>query len=62
MSEHDPQKVFPEEVLDLEKQGIPLPTWFAGPLYSGNGSTRAVAAVEKRRAEAGAPVRAADSE
>jgi hypothetical protein len=30
----DPRRIFPVEVVQLhDEQGIPWPTWFAGPLY-----------------------------
>lgn len=47
-----PHKVFPAEVLELQKQGVPLPDWFVGPLYNGNGSSEAVAQLQTERARA----------
>ena len=29
----NPENRFPEEVIELKRQGVPLPTWYAGPLY-----------------------------
>lgn len=37
MENLSPDKAFPAEVLALQKRGVPLPTWFAGPVYLGNG-------------------------
>lgn len=48
----EPQKVFPSEVLELQEQGVPLPDWFAGPLYTGNGSGKAVDELHQERARA----------
>jgi hypothetical protein len=28
----DPERAFPAEVLALRDAGVPLPTWYAGPL------------------------------
>jgi hypothetical protein len=52
MAQHlDPQEAFPDEVRDLhEKQGIPWPTWYAGPLYTGNGPEAALKALEEHQA------------
>lgn len=49
----DPNKAFPEEVLTLHREeGIPLPAFFAGPLYTGNGTSEALKVLEKHRAAA----------
>lgn len=39
MSKHlDPDKAFAPEVIALRNdRGIPLPTWYSGPLYTRNG-------------------------
>ena len=53
MNKHpDPDKAFPPEVLELATAGVPLPTWFAGPLYTGNGSAEALSALDAARAQA----------
>lgn len=51
MSKHlDPKKAFPDEVLALQKErGVPLPSWFAGPLYSGNGTESAIKELQQAR-------------
>jgi hypothetical protein len=36
-----PKKAFPAEVLALRDQGIPLPTWYCGPLYEGDAELEA---------------------
>lgn len=36
-----PEKAFPDEILDLRDEGVPLPAWYSGPLYQGNGSEAA---------------------
>jgi len=59
---NDPKKTFPTEVLELREEGVPLPTWFSGPLYTGNGSSDAVAAVKEQRAAAKAPLTPAKDE
>ena len=41
-SKLDPDSAFPPEVIELKRRGVPLPTWFAGPLYTGNGPLEAV--------------------
>lgn len=38
----DPDRAFPDEVKVLREQGVPFPTWYAGPLYTGNGTDSAV--------------------
>jgi hypothetical protein len=57
MDKHlDPNKAFPDEVLELHRDaGVPLPAFFAGPLYTGNGTAKALEAVEAARAAARAP-------
>lgn len=52
MTKHlDPDKAFPPEVIDLRDQrGIPLPTWYSGPLYTRNGD--GIDAARELRAEA----------
>jgi hypothetical protein len=57
---NNPQKTFPDEVLELREGGVPLPTWFSGPVYTGNGSSAAVAAVKEKRAAAEAPLTPAE--
>jgi hypothetical protein len=32
-----PERAFPDEILDLRDEGVPLPAWYSGPLYQGNG-------------------------
>lgn len=32
MTRFDPDRAFPREVLELRDAGVPLPTWYAGPL------------------------------
>jgi len=51
----DPKRAFPAEVLALAEQGVPLPTWYAGPLYTGNGSADALKELEAERKRASAP-------
>lgn len=53
-SQDQPTKAFPREVMDLKKQGVPLPTLYSGPLYCGNGSLKALKELQAKRAEAGA--------
>lgn len=49
----DPNKAFPDEVLTLHREeGIPLPAFFAGPLYTGNGTSEALKVLEEHRAAA----------
>lgn len=48
----DPNKIFPDEVLALQKEGVPLPAFFAGPLYTGNGTVEALKALKEERAAA----------
>jgi hypothetical protein len=58
MPSNDPVRVFPPEVIELrEKQGVPLPTWFSGPLYTGNGGDEAKKAVVEQRERAQAPLK-----
>lgn len=47
--QRDPSKAFPAEILALEKRGVPLPTWYAGPLYTGNGTSEAMAELNRVR-------------
>jgi hypothetical protein len=50
-----PQKAFPDEVLAFERDhGIPLPDFFAGPLYTGNGTVEAVKDLQAARDAASA--------
>jgi hypothetical protein len=54
---HTPGKVFPAEVSHLVASGV-VPTWYAGPLYAGNGTADALAKLDmvRKTAEAeGAP-------
>jgi hypothetical protein len=39
----DPCEVFPVEVVRLHEQGVPWPTWFAGPLNRSTPEIRATA-------------------
>lgn len=58
----DPSKAFPAEVLELAEQGIPLPTWYSGPLYTGNGTGAAVRRLQEERERASAPPPNQDNE
>lgn len=59
----DPNKAFPDEVLKLHReQGVPLPAFFAGPLYTGNGPLEALEALNKHREAALEEHRAASGE
>jgi hypothetical protein len=53
---NDPTRVFPTEVLELQKQGVPLPTWFSGSLYRGNGTEEATKAIVEHREQANEPI------
>lgn len=57
----DPDKAFPAEVLALREQGVPLPSWYAGPLYTGNGAIEAAKKLEAARSQATAPDPADDT-
>lgn len=48
-----PQRAFPQEVLDLERRGIALPNWYAGPLYTGNGYGTALESLKRARTAVG---------
>lgn len=48
----DPNKIFPDEVLALQEEGVPLPAFFSGPLYTGNGTVEALKVLEEERAAA----------
>lgn len=37
----DPEKAFPDELLELRDKGVPLPVWYSGPYYDGNGAVEA---------------------
>jgi hypothetical protein len=45
----DPNKAFPDEVLALRNHGVPLPAFFAGPLYTGNGTAEALEQLQRTR-------------
>ena len=64
MDKHlNPDKAFPPEVLEVARAGVGLPTWYAGPLYTGNGSAEALKVLGAARDEAeAAPVAASDDE
>lgn len=37
----NPSEALPDEILAFVTEGVPLPDWLVGPLYTGNGSTAA---------------------
>lgn len=52
MEQHtDPATVFPAEVAALVATGV-VPTWYAGPRYSGNGTAEALKHLASVRAGA----------
>lgn len=58
-SKSNPEDAFPAEVLKLRRdRGVPLPTWYAGPLYPRDGSEFAQQEFEIHRE--GSPSRSSD--
>lgn len=43
----DPEKAFPNELLELRDKGVPLPDWYSGPYYDGNGPGKAQEALRR---------------
>lgn len=50
-----PAQAFPQEVLELQQQGVPLPDWYCGPLYTGSreDEREAMEQLQRVRARAG---------
>jgi hypothetical protein len=61
-SKLDPESAFPAEVHALSAQGVPLPTWFAGPIYTGNGPVEALKQLHDERQRATDAVEPRDEE
>jgi hypothetical protein len=41
MSRTSHEQGFPDEILEQNDKGVPLPVWYSGPYYDGNGAHEA---------------------
>jgi hypothetical protein len=48
MARVNPRKALPAEVVSLRHEGVPYPSWYVGPLYTGNGGAAAGAALDEQ--------------
>lgn len=49
------EKAFPDEVLEGSAEGYPLPDFYSGPLYEGNGPAKAHKELAKIQRDFGTP-------
>jgi hypothetical protein len=48
MARVNPKKALPAEVQSLHREGVPYPSWYVGPIYTGNGGWAAREALDEK--------------